>query len=150
MLEVLNKTFALNFESFNTYALQHFFTLPEDINFESPSSLPPSLHIPTQEEEEEIEKEIEVLRVKYVKINDEVNKAKETKESLKHNVAIITNLRDKLQGLLLLKENINNNSTNNNNNNNILNTLDKEIHNISVAINNVKQKMVTVEALHKN
>lgn len=134
MLEVLISSFSNNFGSFSSYALQHFFTFPADIEFESPTTSPPNLHIPTQEEEEEIEAEIAALRQKHVKLEQEINTAKETRDTLKNNVEIITNLRGKLQNLLQ---------------DNNINVLEKDVHNIIASVNNLNQKVASVDNLHQ-
>ena len=102
MQEVLLASFNKNFGTLQTYMLQQFFTIPPEIALHPPPSST-TLHIPTQEEEEELDTELEESYKQKVDQDTQLQNLRETKNNLQQKVDTMVVLRDKLQQLMLEK-----------------------------------------------
>eukprot|EP00026_Physarum_polycephalum_P016131 Phypoly_transcript_16974.p1 GENE.Phypoly_transcript_16974~~Phypoly_transcript_16974.p1 ORF type:complete len:229 (+),score=53.48 Phypoly_transcript_16974:68-754(+) len=104
MVEVLLASFTKNFGTLQNYMLQQFFTIPPDVVTHPPPAPPPTdLHIPTQEEEEELDLELQQLYKKKLDQNAQLKTLREAKINLQQKTAAMVELRDKLEKLAVEK-----------------------------------------------
>lgn len=98
MLDVLHRAFAKSFDTFKDYALQHFFTIAPGIQ-PIPTSTQSSLHIPSQDDEEELDAELDALRQRKAQVDSDLRAAKLTRDTWKKKVEMATHITQQLTQL---------------------------------------------------
>lgn len=93
MLTQLHGSFAKNFDMFEKYSSQNIFTIPKDINTQ-PTANNNNLHIPTQDEEEQLDGDIDQLLQRREQLYNKLMPLKAKKGERTANVKV---LHDKLK-----------------------------------------------------